>query len=284
MAVAVPEIWAAASGSDFIWPTISGTVGHLEDKWAIVAIAPVAALAAAAFALSHFETTGVTIQADAEALIRTDEGRVAKLGKVELGPDKPVPELVTNPGAALAGRTKWPVLPYFFIATVIVVIGSLAASTSNDKWATGYVLYSLIGIFGMVIPNALAYWRRKDVPFSTLFFTIRSLERRLHAVAILIGAGLAVLLIHLAVYPWPDLARDSASYAGLTASKAEDKATHALKRKYPGTALKASAKSKEIVDGSRAWFVYFRGPHGYSHCVLVVTGGSEPRVPVECST
>jgi hypothetical protein len=32
-AVAAPEIWAAVSGSDFIWPTISGTVGHLEDKW-----------------------------------------------------------------------------------------------------------------------------------------------------------------------------------------------------------------------------------------------------------
>ena len=46
-AVAVPEIWAAASGSDFIWPTISGTVGHLEDKWSIVALAPVALIAGA---------------------------------------------------------------------------------------------------------------------------------------------------------------------------------------------------------------------------------------------
>jgi len=42
--IAVPEIWAAVAGSDFLWPTISTTVGHLEDRWPVVALLPVWAL------------------------------------------------------------------------------------------------------------------------------------------------------------------------------------------------------------------------------------------------
>jgi len=280
-AIAVPEIWAAAAGSDFIWPTISGTVGHLEDKWAIVALAPVAVLAGGARALSRFQITGVTIQADAEALVRTPEGRLAKVGKVELGPDKPIPAVVTNPADALKGRSEWQVLPYFLVATTIVVVCSLAASTSENKWWTGYVLYSLIGILGIVIPNALAYWRRKDVPFTTLFFTLRSLERRLHAVAIVMAAGLAVLLIHLAIYPWPDLARESASHAGLNPTKAREKAEGELMHQGL-TSLVFSTQRRAVSRGRNAWFVYFLSEDGrYSGCVVTITKESA-RVPDTC--
>ncbi len=279
-AIAVPEIWAAAAGSNFIWPTISGTVGHLEDKWAIVALAPVALLAGAALALSRFQTAGVTIQADAEALVRTPEGRLAKVGKVELGLDKPVPKIVLDPASALAGRTKWSVLPYLLVASTVVAVCSLAAAASNNKWLTGYVLYSLIAVFGMVIPNALAYWRKKDVPFTTLFFTLRSLERRLHAVAIVIAAGLAVLLIHLAVYPWPDLARESAGHAGLTPRKAREAAEAELQAEGAAS-LQFSTQQRGVVDGKNVWFVYFLPPHGgYTGCVVTVRK-KDVRVPAE---
>ncbi len=279
-AIAVPEIWAAAAGSNFIWPTISGTVGHLEDKWAIVALAPVALLAGAALALSRFQTAGVTIQANAEALVRTPEGRLAKVGKVELGPDKPVPKIVLDPASALEGRTEWSVLPYVLVASAIVVICSLAAAAGNNKWLTGYVLYSLIALFGIVIPNALAYWRKKDVPFTTLFFTVRSLERRLHAVAIVIAAGLAVLLIHLAVYPWPDLARESAGYAGLTPRKAREAADAELQRKSAAS-RRFSTQRRGVADGKDVWFVYFLRQDGaYIGCVVTVRK-NVVRVPEE---
>jgi hypothetical protein len=278
-AVAAPEIWAAVSGSDFIWPTISGTVGHLEDKWSVVALAPVALIAGAAFTVGRFQE-GVALQTDGEVLARTPEGRLAKSGNVEEIPG-PYDQLVKF---SLEGRRTWRVFPYFAVATAATVAFSLLAAAGNNKWLTGYVLYSLIAIFGLIIPNALAYWRKTDVKFSTLFFTLRTLERRLHLVAIAIAAGLMILLFHLAIYPWPDLARDSASYAGLTPSKAEKQATHALTRKYPDTPLKASAQSKEIFDGSRAWFVYFRGPRGYSNCVVVVSSQGPDHVPVECKT
>jgi hypothetical protein len=45
LVIAFPELWAAFEGSDSRWPTISSTVGHLGDRWPIVALAPVALLA-----------------------------------------------------------------------------------------------------------------------------------------------------------------------------------------------------------------------------------------------
>ena len=54
-----------------------------------------------------------------------------------------------------------------------------------------------------MIPNIAAYFFAKDVPFTTLFFTLRSLGRRLQLVAALVAALLVILLLHLAFYPWP---------------------------------------------------------------------------------
>ena len=67
----------------------------------------------------------------------------------------------------------------------------------------GYVLYSLIAIVWVVVPNVAAYRFKRDVPFTTLFFTVRCLSRRLQFVAAVIAALLVILLIHLALYPWP---------------------------------------------------------------------------------
>jgi len=43
-------------------------------------------------------------------------------------------------------------------------------------------------------------------------------------------AGLAILVVHLAFYPWPDITHESASFAGLTAQKARDKAEREVRR------------------------------------------------------
>jgi hypothetical protein len=96
-----------------------------------------------------------------------------------------------------------PVVPYFAFATVVVVAGSLLASASENRFLVGYVLYSLIAIFWIVVPNALAYFFGKDFPYTTLFFTVRSLGRRLQFVAAVAAALLVILLLHLAFYPWP---------------------------------------------------------------------------------
>jgi hypothetical protein len=42
-------------------------------------------------------------------------------------------------------------------------------------------------------------------PFPTLFAVLAGVERRWPPVALVILAGLVVLLAHLALYPWPDI-------------------------------------------------------------------------------
>jgi hypothetical protein len=74
-----------------------------------------------------------------------------------------------------------------------------------DKYALGYAIYGTLGFFGVVVPSALAYALDKDAPFPTFFRTVAFLQRRLHWVAAIVVGGLAVLVFHLALYPWPDL-------------------------------------------------------------------------------
>ena len=58
-----------------------------------------------------------------------------------------------------------------------------------------------------ILRSILAFWFRTDgVPFPTLFKTVKYLQRRVHPLATVLVAGLAVLAVHLALYPWPDIA------------------------------------------------------------------------------
>ena len=196
--VGVPEIWAAIEGDDFYWPTISTTVGHLQERWPVVALLPVAVIIMGAYSVFRIRTIGDTVlQADEQALGRTAQGRLVKQ-------DVSREELAVGgvPAAAQVVRGKVAVT-YFALATVIVVAGSLVASRSDNRFLVGYVLYSLIAIFWIVIPNVAAYWFRRDFPYTNLFFTVSALGRRLQFVAGLVAALLVILLLHLAFYPWP---------------------------------------------------------------------------------
>lgn len=195
--IGVPEIWAAVAGDDFLWPTISTTVGHLQDRWPVVALIPVALIVMAAYSVFRFQPAGTTIQADMQALGRTPEGRLTKQD-VSF-------EQLAGGGAPVvdATRRELPVVPYFTIATLVVVSGASFAAASDNRFLVGYVLYSLIAIFWVVVPNVAAYWFHRDVPFTTMFFTVRCLGRRLQFVAALVAALLVILLLHLAFYPWP---------------------------------------------------------------------------------
>ncbi len=92
---------------------------------------------------------------------------------------------------------------YFGLAAAIVVATSLVASRSDNRFLVGYVLYSLIAIFWIVVPNLAAYYFNRDFPYTNLFFTVSSLGRRVQLVAGLVAALLVILLLHLAFYPWP---------------------------------------------------------------------------------
>lgn len=197
--VGVPEIWAAASGDDFVWPTISTTVGHLQARWPVVALIPVALIVMAAYSVLRVTTSGIAVQADLEGIGRTRQGRLVKqdVSFDDLAAGRAPP--------ATAARGEWAVVPYFATATAVVLAGAALAAQSGNRFLVGYVLYSLIGVFWIVLPNAAAYLVGKDFRFTTLFFTVRCLGRRLQLVAALVAALLVILLLHLAFYPWPSV-------------------------------------------------------------------------------
>jgi hypothetical protein len=195
--IAVPEIWAAAAGDDFLWATISETIGHLQERWPAVAVIPVAVIVIAAYSVLRIPVGETAVQADLQALGRTPQGRLTKQ-------EVTLDQLAHGESTiSAAGRIRWSAGRYFTFAAAVVVGGSLVASQSENPFLLGYVLYSLLALFGVLIPNALAYFFGRDVPFTTLVVTVRSLARRLQFVAAIVAALLVILLLHLAFYPWP---------------------------------------------------------------------------------
>jgi hypothetical protein len=261
--VAIPEIWAAASGAGFTWPTISSTTGHLEDLTPVVAVAPVALIVMAAYAVVRPPTNAAPVPTPPgqppsfSGTVRNSYGRLER-GEID----------VTTGEVDTAGRQPWPVASYFFLVSCFIALTSYGASWSDDPWYTGYVLYGLIGLLWIVLPSVASYWFERDVPFLTLFYTVRSLERRVHFVAYVVAAGLGILLVHLALYPWPDLARGGAKYAGFTPGHAEQRAERLV-----GPGLSVSTKYRGISRGEEAWFVYFetRKGHRPTGCHVILT-------------
>jgi hypothetical protein len=189
LVVAIPEL-GAAIWERGPWPTISGTIGHLEELWSPTAIFPVAVIVVAAASIFRYAWADRPEAADAD---RTEGGRAVRPGlRAE----------------ATAGSGRWGyvylggALVCVLVPSVLVAVFSRATS-EHTRWILGYVIYGLIAIFCVVVPSILAYFFAKDVPFPTLFRTIAELEARVHAVGMIILAGLAILLIHLALYPWP---------------------------------------------------------------------------------
>ena len=197
LVVAVPEIWAAVSGSDFVWPTISTTVGHLQSRWPVLTLIPVGLIVMGAYSVLQITPAATVIQADLQGVGRTSRGRLVRQ-------DVSFDELASSGmPPATPSRGTWHAFPYFSVATAVVAIGAALAAMSDNRFLVGYVLYSLIALFWIVLPNIMSYAGGKDVEFTTLFFTVRALGRRLQLVAALVAALLMILLLHLAFYPWP---------------------------------------------------------------------------------
>jgi len=187
LVIAIPEI-TAASGK-VPWPTISGTVGHLEYLRSWVALIVVGVIVSAAY--YSLRPPGMRKSQEAAATKQTRLRRtrgerltVRRATERELSP-------------------AWSLLP----GLAAVVAGSVitALLKPHGMFLLGYVLYGLIAVFGIVLPSLLAFLAARDVPFPPLFRTIRFLEGRLHPATVLIAVGLAILLVHLALYPWPDI-------------------------------------------------------------------------------
>lgn len=179
------EIWAAA-GNPW-WPTISATVGHLEQLWNPTKIIVVAMLACVAVQVLRYppRRREFPVAGRHRPRWRTSGGRLTR----------------KKPGPAEQGAFAWLYFPGAVAATAAA--GASAALLGGSKLVVGYAIYGVMAAAFVVIPNALAFWRAKDVPFPTLFTTLDELDQRYHLIAMVIVAGLVVLAIHLVAYPWP---------------------------------------------------------------------------------
>jgi hypothetical protein len=192
VAIAVPEIWAFAGKPGF--KTISETVGHLERLWNPTAIIVVALLAVLVANVVKFSLPG------AARTVEQADGRTVghtKAGRFTWSPDD-------------VKDFPFRYLPMAFAAVILPSV--LVATLSDDQWILGYVMYGLIATFAVAVPSVLAFVFKREVPFATLFQTIADLERRSHLVAMVVVAGLTVLLVHLSLYPWPDIFKDTPTF------------------------------------------------------------------------
>ena len=218
------------------WPTISSTVGHLETLSPILAALVVGGIAAVAL-------EAVTAPSRRRAGGRTINHRVQR---------------------------ERPTRFYDWYVVVAIVLAGLVVSVAVlhwNKYEVGYTIYGLFLVFGIAVPTVLAYFRGMIVSYPGLIFTVRKLEHRLHWVAVMIIAGLAILLVHLALYPWPDLVRDSTNYAGIGRADA----ISAAQERVPAALAFRSAARGEF-GGADAWILEFEPAGGFgSGCLVAVS-------------
>lgn len=202
--VLVPEFWAAFWKDSAPFPTISGTVGALEYDHPILALVVAGVIVLCAYSSFRYPS------------VRTGVLPPKGESNVWIGEDTLLPYRTPVGGRFTRSTTPVREIParlYFLFALVVIVGFTTWAAVTSDvdgEYRVGQTLYGLTALFWAVIPSMLAWPKRfaADVPFPTLFSTVRSLERRLRIVAYAVAAGLVILLIHLVLYPWPSTIPD----------------------------------------------------------------------------
>jgi hypothetical protein len=191
LVILVPELFAAIRPKDVPWPTISGTVGYLEYWHEWVSLIVVGVIAWWALHVVQFGPQKVGVLSEDQ----TNPGRSYRR----------TPHGRSTRAKALRGEFRARVYIPLALAGVLLAAVSVQVKRPEDEYLLGEVLYSAIALFWIVIPGVAAYFWGKEVPFPTLFTTFRHLASldRLKLLAGLIAGGILVLLIHLALYPWP---------------------------------------------------------------------------------
>jgi hypothetical protein len=210
--IAIPELLAAAgAGLGFLhFKTISETTGHLERYHPWVELVVVAAIVF--FAYSYFRTSPHAD--DRPNLGRTPGGRLTKR---EHGGDDARERFDADEPSLI-----------FLVAAAVVLAGVAFATWAAVEWwdderhfHPSFVLYGLLFLFWLVMPSLVVFFsgHGREVPFPTLYRTVRNLEEWLEQLRLpwnlgpllawfatyVILAGLVILLIHLTLYPYPDI-------------------------------------------------------------------------------
>ena len=285
--IATPELAAATGGNGFPWRTISTTTGHLEDLWPTFAIVPVGLITILAYGALRFAYNPGD---DRDVQLYYKHGPVGAEGlperytgvaRSEYG--RPIRGDVDLSTGQIEGRRRViPIRWYFPVAVVVIALSSFGAAEGNSPWYLEYVMYGLIFVFGIVIPNVLSYVHT-DLPFYNAVFTLRALDKRLHLFGYLIAAGLGILFVHLALYSWPDFGRTPANWAGISPGHAQEVAEGKIAE------IRHDLQPLKVLTGERivtskheqAWIFYFTTSEKKpSVCTVLVQGHTA--TPTSC--
>ena len=209
--VAVPEIWASV-GHGLPWQTISSTVGTglaRDNSWVDLVVIIVLVLVA----YYSFRYPPTRREPEPPSWVRAEDKvrkrpyrRMALGGRLTLS-TKQQPDAET-------GVIGWIGIVYLVGSSAIIagatILTDQLSSGADERYHASFVLYGLIALFWILGPSLAALVGGHEAPFPTLFITIKTLEDRLgplfgSLVAALIVAGLAILLLHLVLYPFPDI-------------------------------------------------------------------------------
>lgn len=189
--VAYPEIKAAVNPPGWAephWHTISSTTGHLEQVHHWVALIVVALIVAVI-------AYGVRIPPPRSAQRhdrRSPGGRLLPHSVSEFRRGSK-PSLAQ--GVAYLGVT----------VIVVITAGYLVSTTSSyESYRLEYAMYGLLGTLLIVVPLIAAAVFKAEVPFTTIFATALRLEQRSTVIGVLLLAAFVILILHLALYPWPN--------------------------------------------------------------------------------
>jgi len=252
--------------------TISGMVGYLEERWPNTAVIVVAIIAPAAFyALMPVKPP------------RAVESKRSTLGRLYVRSGDPKPPLTRY--------DAWFVLGASVLAAVIapLVIDALGWGSNYHR---AFGIYGSLFVIGIVVPSLLSAVFQRDVGFTSLFCTIANLRERddLKAAmaSVALTAGLGILVVHLAFYPWPDITKEPVEYAGLSATDAREQAAakvRELRNRQNLPALNYSTQARQVVGGHEAWVVYFNLQNDSdSGCSVIVRSSKPPDPSLQCST
>jgi hypothetical protein len=235
--IAVFEIGAATAkwwrGRSAGWPTISSTVGHLEDLNSTVGVAVVGLIAGAAFYAFAYGTaptapseqaqgSAAAGQAGARRTLASTAGEFRRGLRIGLTAYSPL----------------WVSLAIILTSAPLAIsLYSINGGSAETQYRLGYAIYGGIALFGVVAPAILYRFWPQVVNSPTLFATITLLRDHLKTLSLIVVAGLSILVIHLALYPWPDLAREPSGYAGLNSSQARSMAEREINRLDRGDVL-----------------------------------------------